>query len=69
MNDQGAILFSANHREVEVGAENLKVSGEGGSTFSGSVQTTLVRAKPGNDLRYIYFTPKSSFGAYKYIRN
>lgn len=51
MNDQGAILFSANHREVEVGAENLKVSGEGGTTFSGSVQTTLVRAKPGNDLR------------------
>lgn len=49
--DRGRILFSANRREVVVGAETLRVSGEGGVVFDGSVQTSLVRAEPGHDLR------------------
>lgn len=49
--DRGRVLFSANRREVVVGAEELRVSGEGGVVFDGSVQTPLVRADPGRDLR------------------
>ncbi|KYB27911.1 gamma-sarcoglycan isoform X1 [Tribolium castaneum] len=51
MDDRGVVLFAADPREVVVGAESLRVTGEGGASFSGSVQTTLVRAEPGNDLR------------------
>ncbi|XP_068906083.1 gamma-sarcoglycan isoform X2 [Tenebrio molitor] len=51
MDDRGVVLFSADNREVVVGSESLRVAGEGGAAFSGSVQTTLVRAEPGNDLR------------------
>lgn len=49
------VLFSADNREVVVGSESLRVAGEGGAAFSGSVQTTLVRAEPGNDLRLVNF--------------
>ncbi|XP_018565194.1 gamma-sarcoglycan [Anoplophora glabripennis] len=51
MDDRGVLLFSANANEVVVGAENLRVTGEGGTSFSGSVQTTLVRAESGHELR------------------
>lgn len=47
----GKILFSANNKEVLVGADQLKVTGEGGAVFHGSVQTPLVRASAGNELR------------------
>lgn len=51
MDDRGRVLFSASRHEVEVGAEALRVSGEGGAVFTGSVQTPMVRADPGHDLR------------------
>ncbi|KAJ8984455.1 hypothetical protein NQ317_012520 [Molorchus minor] len=51
MDDRGATLFSADANEVTVGAESLRVTGEGGTSFSGSVQTTLVRSEPGHELK------------------
>lgn len=51
MDDRGAILFSVDDDEVFLGAETLRVTGEGGTVFSGSIQTPLVRAESGNDLR------------------
>lgn len=44
-------LFSANKDEVEVGAALLKVTGQGGAVFDASVQTPVVRADSGSDLR------------------
>ncbi|XP_072391203.1 gamma-sarcoglycan [Diabrotica undecimpunctata] len=49
--DRGSLLFSADRKEVLVGSETLRVVGEGGTSFSGSVQTTLVRADAGHELR------------------
>ncbi|KAK9870946.1 hypothetical protein WA026_009906 [Henosepilachna vigintioctopunctata] len=49
MDDRGLLLFSVDDEEVLVGADSLKVSGEGGTNFAGSVQTTMVRAD--SDLR------------------
>ncbi|XP_021954197.1 delta-sarcoglycan [Folsomia candida] len=48
---RGRLLFSADRKEVLVGAELLRVTGEGGAVFHGSVQTPLVRAESGNELR------------------
>ncbi|ENN82925.1 hypothetical protein YQE_00675, partial [Dendroctonus ponderosae] len=50
LDDRGGLMFSADRREVVVGAETLRITGEGGSRFSGSVQTRLVRAESGHDL-------------------
>lgn len=47
---RGVLLFSATPDAVEVGAETLKVTGQGGAVFGGSVQTPLVRASSGNQL-------------------
>lgn len=47
----GKILFSADRKEVLVGADLLKVTGEGGAVFHGSVQTPLVRSASGKELR------------------
>nr|XP_022902524.1 delta-sarcoglycan-like [Onthophagus taurus] len=51
MDDQGAVLFSANAEEVVVGARVLRVLGKGGTTFTGSVQTPILRAASGHNLR------------------
>lgn len=51
IDDRGHILFSASRDEIVVGSDTLQVTGEGGTTFSGSVQTPLVRADSGHDLR------------------
>ncbi|CAH1398542.1 unnamed protein product [Nezara viridula] len=48
---QGRALFSADKNEVIVGAEILRLSGPGGIVVDGSLQTPLVRASPGSDLR------------------
>lgn len=48
---RGRLLFSADRKEVIVGAELLRVTGEGGAVFHGSVQTPLVRPESGNELR------------------
>ncbi|XP_065346272.1 delta-sarcoglycan-like isoform X1 [Cloeon dipterum] len=46
---KGDVLFSATRSEVEVGADSLRVTG--GAVFEGSVQTPVVRADSGFDLR------------------
>ncbi|CAH1123727.1 unnamed protein product [Ceutorhynchus assimilis] len=51
LDDRGYPLFSADRNQVVVGADTLQVTGEGGSRFSGGVQTRLVRAESGHDLR------------------
>lgn len=51
MNANGETLFAANRREVVVGADILRVSGVGGAVFEGSVQTPIVRAEAGHDLK------------------
>ncbi|XP_053973362.1 zeta-sarcoglycan isoform X2 [Hylaeus volcanicus] len=48
---RGGILFSADREQVEVGAEMLRVTGDGGAVFQGSVQTPLVRGESGRGLR------------------
>ncbi|KAJ9596317.1 hypothetical protein L9F63_012650, partial [Diploptera punctata] len=48
---RGTVLFSADRKEVVVGAEVLRVTGNGGAVFDGTVQTPLVRADSGNELR------------------
>lgn len=50
-NSRQELLFAANRKEVIVGADILRVSGVGGAVFEGSIQTPLVRAESGNDLR------------------
>jgi len=49
-NSRNELLFSANRREVHVGADVLRVSGVGGAVFEGSIQTQVVRAEPGEVL-------------------
>lgn len=50
MDERETILFSVNHREVFIGADTLRITGDGGTIFSGSVQTSLVRADSKQDL-------------------
>lgn len=49
MDERGRPLFSADEHEVLLGADTLRVSGDGGTNFAGSIQTSLVRAE--SDLR------------------
>ncbi|XP_068970910.1 zeta-sarcoglycan isoform X1 [Bombus flavifrons] len=48
---RGGVLFSADREQVVVGAEMLRVTGDGGAVFQGSVQTPLVRGESGRGLR------------------
>nr|CAD7423611.1 unnamed protein product [Timema monikensis] len=48
---RGTVLFSASKQEVVVGAKVLRVTGEGGAIFDGTVQTPIVRADSGHELR------------------
>ncbi|XP_052127999.1 delta-sarcoglycan isoform X2 [Frankliniella occidentalis] len=48
---RGRTLFSADKKEVVVGASLLRVTGQGGAVFNSSVQTPAVRADSGSDLR------------------
>ncbi|KAF7992475.1 hypothetical protein HCN44_004819 [Aphidius gifuensis] len=47
----GETLFSADREQVVVGATLLKVTGVGGATFHGSLETSLVRSESGLGLR------------------
>ncbi|KAK6628275.1 hypothetical protein RUM43_002087 [Polyplax serrata] len=51
LNAKGSVLFSANDDEVVVGAEELRVTGDGGAVFDGSVQTPLIKAASGSELK------------------
>lgn len=46
-------MFSVNSDEVVLGTESLQITGDGGTVFRDSVQTPLVRAAPGNNLKYV----------------
>lgn len=48
---RGNILFAADKNEVAIGARTLHISGDGGVIVRESVQTPLVRAEPGQDLK------------------
>jgi hypothetical protein len=47
----GGTLFAADRNEVTIGANSLRVDGEGGVIFKESIQTPLVRAEAGKDLK------------------
>lgn len=47
----GAVIFSADKNEVKIGANSLRIDGEGGAVFRESVQTSVVRAEPGRELK------------------
>ena len=47
----GNLLFYVDRDSVEIAAGALRIEGEGGVHFKDSVQTDLVRAEPGKDLK------------------
>ncbi|MBN3276725.1 SGCD protein, partial [Polyodon spathula] len=47
----GKLLFSADEREVVVGADRLRVLGAEGAVFSNSIETPHIRADPFKELR------------------
>ncbi|XP_052563444.1 uncharacterized protein LOC120428374 isoform X2 [Culex pipiens pallens] len=47
----GTPLFAVDRDEVTIGASSLRVEGEGGVIFKDSIQTPLVRAEAGKDLK------------------
>lgn len=48
---QGGNLFSVNGDEVSIGANALRIDGEGGAIFRESIQTPLVRADAGREMK------------------
>lgn len=51
VDDRGTTSFSVNSQEVLVNTHSLSVTGEGGTVFSGSIETPVVRAESGHDLK------------------
>ena len=51
----GGTLFSVDKNEVTIGANSLRVDGEGGVIFKESIQTPLVRAEAGKDLKLVFW--------------
>lgn len=49
---KGHPLFAADSNEVAVKVEHLRILGDGGSVFEGSVLTEVVRPETKNMLRY-----------------
>ncbi|XP_055685232.1 delta-sarcoglycan isoform X2 [Lutzomyia longipalpis] len=47
----GGNLFAVDRDEVAIGANSLRIDGEGGAIFRESIQTPLVRADAGRELR------------------
>lgn len=47
----GGVLFSADKNEVVIGANSLRIEGDGGALFRESVQTPVIRAEPGRELK------------------
>lgn len=47
----GNTLFFVDRDSVEIAAGSLRIEGEGGVTFKDSIQTTLLKAEPGKDLK------------------
>ncbi|KAM9313432.1 delta-sarcoglycan [Gastrophryne carolinensis] len=51
MSNEGKLLFSADEKEVVVGAERLRVLGAEGAVFPASLETPYVKAEPFHHLR------------------
>lgn len=49
--NHGDILFSANRNEILIGANSLRMDGEGGIIFRESIQTPLVRLDAGKEMK------------------
>lgn len=47
----GDVLFSANRDEVIIGANTLRMDGDGGIIFRESIQTPLVRLDAGKEMK------------------
>lgn len=47
----GNTLFFVDRDLVEIAAGSLRIEGEGGVTFKDSIQTPLLKAEPGKDLK------------------
>lgn len=47
----GNRIFSADKNEVSIGASTLRIDGDGGAIFRESVQTPIIRAEPGRELK------------------
>lgn len=56
----GAVIFSADKNEVMIGASSLRIDGDGGAVFRESVQTSVIRAEPGRELKYDFNDPQKS---------
>lgn len=52
LDTHGAVLFAADRNEIIIGANALRVEGEGGIIFRESIQSPLIRAEPGKELKY-----------------
>lgn len=53
LDTHGAVLFAADRNEIIIGANSLHVEGDGGIIFRESVQSPLIRAEPGKELKYV----------------
>lgn len=51
LDTHGSNLFSVTSNEVAIGVQALRIVGEGGSIFEDSIQSALVRADAGRDLK------------------
>lgn len=47
----GDVVFSADKDAVTIGANSLHIVGEGGAIFRESVETPVIRADPGKELK------------------
>lgn len=52
---QGSTLFSADKNEVTIGANSLHIDGEGGAIFRESIQTPIIKAEPGRELKFVQY--------------
>lgn len=55
----GGVLFSVDKNEVMIGAYSLRIDGDGGAVFRESVQTSVIRAEPGRELKYDFKRSKN----------
>lgn len=49
--DSGKVVFGSSPGEVSIGADRLRILGDGGAVFDHSVETPLIRSESGQDLR------------------
>lgn len=47
----GSVLFSVDKEAVVVGANSLRIEGDGGAIFRESIQSPIIRSEAGKDLK------------------